>query len=188
MLQSQIWWQIWNPCTISFQNTCFKLFCDLYIFCNGGFQKALHSKINVFVKFEIAINLEITSWIKKNWIPSIWVTGTICMHFHQNLGRSRLILHFFGVIWGGMTKHYLFLDFIIWLHCVIMCTVCAYCKSTELVSLYIEYLTLNKYYYYCSELPFHHRFSLIISTISLDSKNVGHILDKHFCSYMLMIN
>ena len=57
----------------------------------GIFKKALHSKIVVFVKFESAINLEIRSQIKKNtWIPSIWVTGTICMHFHQNLVRSRL--------------------------------------------------------------------------------------------------
>ena len=57
----------------------------------GIIKKALHSKIDVFVKFESAINLEIRGQIKKkNWIPSIWVTGTICMHFHQNLGRSRL--------------------------------------------------------------------------------------------------
>ena len=54
-------------------------------------KKARHSKIDVFVKFESAINLEIGDQIKKKpWIPSIWVTGTICMHFHQNLGRSRL--------------------------------------------------------------------------------------------------
>ena len=54
-------------------------------------KKARHSKIDVFVKFESAINLEIRGQIKiKTWIPSIWVTGTICMHFHQNLGRSRL--------------------------------------------------------------------------------------------------
>ena len=65
----------------------------------GIFQKALHSKIDVFVKFESAINLEIRGQIeKKPWIPSIWVTRTICMHFHQNLGRSRLDLHFFWVI------------------------------------------------------------------------------------------
>ena len=56
----------------------------------GIFKKALHSKIDVFVKFESAINLEIKGQIKKKWIPSIWVTGTTCMHFHQNLGRSRL--------------------------------------------------------------------------------------------------
>ena len=55
-----------NPCTISFQNKCFKLFCDLYILCNGVFKKALHSKIDVFVKFdESAINLEIRGQIKK---------------------------------------------------------------------------------------------------------------------------
>ena len=54
------------------------------------FKKALHSKIDVFVKFESAINLEIRGQIKKNGIPSTWVTGTICMHFHQNLGWSRL--------------------------------------------------------------------------------------------------
>ena len=65
----------------------------------GIFKKALHTKIDVFVNFESAINLEISGQIKKKtWIPSIWVTGTICMHFHQNLVRSRLILHFFGVI------------------------------------------------------------------------------------------
>ena len=70
----------------------------------GIFEKALHSKIEVFVKFESAINLEIRGHIKKkNWIIFIWVTGTICKYFHQNLGRSRLILHFFGVIRGGMT-------------------------------------------------------------------------------------
>ena len=56
----------------------------------GIFKKTLHSKIDVFVKFESAINLEIRGQIKKKWIPSIWVTGTICMYFHQNLGRSRL--------------------------------------------------------------------------------------------------
>ena len=57
----------------------------------GIFKKALHSKIDVFVKFESAINLEIRDQIKKKpWIPSIWVTETICMHFHQNLARSRL--------------------------------------------------------------------------------------------------
>ena len=62
----------------------------------GIFIKALHSKIDVFVKFESAINLEIRGQIKqKKWIPSIWVTRTICMHFPQNLGRSRLVLHFF---------------------------------------------------------------------------------------------
>ena len=65
----------------------------------GTFKKALHSKIDVFVKFESAINLEIRGQIKKkNCFPSIWVTRTICMHFHQNLGRSRLDLHFFWVI------------------------------------------------------------------------------------------
>ena len=62
----------------------------------GIFKKALHSKIDVFVKFESAINLEIRGQIKKKiGFPSIWVTRTICMHFHQNLGRSRLDLHFF---------------------------------------------------------------------------------------------
>ena len=67
----------------------------------GIFKKALHSKIDVFVKFESAINLEIRGQTKKTtWFPSIWVTGTICMYFHQNLGRSRLG-HW--VIWHGMT-------------------------------------------------------------------------------------
>ena len=62
-------------------------------------KKALHSKIDVFVKFESAINLEIRGQIKKKTcIPSIRVTRTICMHFHQNLGRSRLDFHFFWVI------------------------------------------------------------------------------------------
>ena len=38
----------------------------------GIFKKALHSKIDVFVKFKSAINLEIRGQIKKkNWIPSI---------------------------------------------------------------------------------------------------------------------
>ena len=54
-------------------------------------KKARHSKIDVFVKFESDINLEISGQIiKKKWISSIWVTWTICMYFHQNLGRSRL--------------------------------------------------------------------------------------------------
>ena len=57
----------------------------------GIFKKALHSKIDIFVKFESAINLEIRGQIKKTWIPSIWVTRTICMHFHENLGRSCLM-------------------------------------------------------------------------------------------------
>ena len=69
-----------------------------YIFCAmGTFKKALHSKIDVFVKFESAISLEIRGQIlKKNCISSIWVTKTKRMHFHQNLGRSRLDLHFLG--------------------------------------------------------------------------------------------
>ena len=48
------------------------------MFCAMGiFKKALHSKIDVFVKFESAINLELRGQIKKKtWIPSIWVTGT----------------------------------------------------------------------------------------------------------------
>ena len=62
----------------------------------GIFKKALCSKIDVFVKFESAINLDIRGQItKKPWIPSIWVTRTICMHFHQNLSQSPLVLHFF---------------------------------------------------------------------------------------------
>ena len=40
----------------------------------GIFKKALHSKIDIFLKFESAINLEIRGQIKKKtWIPSIWV-------------------------------------------------------------------------------------------------------------------
>ena len=61
----------------------------------GNFEKAPHSKIDVFVKFESAINLETEVKLKQKGNPSIWVTRTICMHFHQNLGRSRLVLHFF---------------------------------------------------------------------------------------------
>ena len=65
----------------------------------GIFKKVLYLKIDVFLKFESVINLEIRGQIKKKtWIPSFWVTRTICMHFHQNLGRSRLVLHFFWVI------------------------------------------------------------------------------------------
>ena len=62
----------------------------------GIFKKALngHLKIDVFVKFEIRGQI----W-KKTWIPSIWVTGTICMHFRQNLGRSCLI---FALFWGDL--------------------------------------------------------------------------------------
>ena len=43
------------------------LHCSVtYIFCAMGiFKKALHSKIDVFVKFESAINLEIRDQIKK---------------------------------------------------------------------------------------------------------------------------
>ena len=56
----------------------------------GIFKKALHSKIDVFVKFESAINLEIRSQIKKK-IDSFYLGHRDqCMHFHQNLGRSRL--------------------------------------------------------------------------------------------------
>ena len=46
-------------------------------------------KSDVFVEIESTINLERRGQIKKKtWIPSIWVTGTICMQFHQNLSRS----------------------------------------------------------------------------------------------------
>ena len=55
------------------------------------FKNAVHSKIDVFVKFESVINLEIRGQIKKKWFSSIWVTGTICIKFYQNLGRSRLV-------------------------------------------------------------------------------------------------
>ena len=41
----------------------------------GIFLNAVYSKIDVFVKFESAINLEIKVQIKKKtWIPFIWVT------------------------------------------------------------------------------------------------------------------
>ena len=52
------------------------------------------NKIDSFVKFESAINLGIRGQIykkkKEAWIPSIWVTGTISMQFHQNLRRSHV--------------------------------------------------------------------------------------------------
>ena len=56
----------------------------------GIFIKALHPKIDVFVKFESAINLEIRGQIIKK--PGFLLFGSQgpCMHFHQNLGRSRL--------------------------------------------------------------------------------------------------
>ena len=55
------------------------------------YKKAVHAKIDVFVKFENTINLEIRGpIINTTWIPSIWVTGTICMQFHQNLCQTRL--------------------------------------------------------------------------------------------------
>ena len=56
----------------------------------GIFKKALHSKIDVFLKFESAINLDIRSQIKKNGFLLFGSQGTICMHFHLNLCRSRL--------------------------------------------------------------------------------------------------
>ena len=63
------------------------------------FKRALHLKIDVFVKFKSAINLEIRGQIfKKLDFFYLGYRGMQCMHFHQNLGRSRLILHFFWVI------------------------------------------------------------------------------------------
>ena len=55
----------------------------------GIFKRPLTRKFDVFVKFESARNLEIRGEIKKRFL-SIWVTRTICKHFHQNLGRIRL--------------------------------------------------------------------------------------------------
>ena len=53
----------------------------------GILKKARHSKIDVFVKFESAINLEISS--QKSGFLLFGSQGPLCMHFHQNLGRSR---------------------------------------------------------------------------------------------------
>ena len=45
------------------------------------FRNAVYSKIDVFVKFESAINLEIKVQIKKKtWIPFIWVTRITYMY------------------------------------------------------------------------------------------------------------
>ena len=46
----------------------------------GIFKNAVYSKIDVFVKFESAINLEIKVQIKKNWIPFTWVTRVTYMY------------------------------------------------------------------------------------------------------------
>ena len=47
----------------------------------GIFLNAVYSKIDVFVKFESAINLEIKVQIKKKpWIPFIWVTRITYMY------------------------------------------------------------------------------------------------------------
>ena len=47
----------------------------------GILKKNVYSKIDVFVKFESAINLEIKVQIKKkNWIPSIWVIRITYMY------------------------------------------------------------------------------------------------------------
>ena len=66
----------------------------------GIFKKALHSKIDVFVKFESSINLEIRGQIKKTTLDSFYLgyKDHMYMHFHQNLGRSCLVLHFLWVI------------------------------------------------------------------------------------------
>ena len=45
------------------------------------FINAVYSKIDDFVKFESAINLEIKGQIKKkDWIPFIWVTRITYMY------------------------------------------------------------------------------------------------------------
>ena len=46
----------------------------------GILKKTVYSKIDVFVKFESAINLEIKVQITKNWIPSIWVIRITYMY------------------------------------------------------------------------------------------------------------
>ena len=47
----------------------------------GIFKNAVYSKIDVFVKFESAINLEIKVQIKKkSWIPFTWVTRITYMY------------------------------------------------------------------------------------------------------------
>ena len=47
----------------------------------GIFENAVYSKIDVFVEFESAINLEIKVQIKKKtWIPFIWVTRITYMY------------------------------------------------------------------------------------------------------------
>ena len=47
----------------------------------GIFLNAVYSEIDVFVKFESAINLEIKVQIKKKtWIPFIWVTRITYMY------------------------------------------------------------------------------------------------------------
>ena len=47
----------------------------------GIFEKTVYSKIDVFVKFESAINMEIKVQIKKKiWIPFIWVTRITYMY------------------------------------------------------------------------------------------------------------
>ena len=51
----------------------------------GIFKKAVHSKIDVFVKFESAINPEIRGQIKKK---DIWVTGTLGIQLVSSKSRS----------------------------------------------------------------------------------------------------
>ena len=57
----------------------------------GIFKKVLHSKSDIFVKFESAINLEIQGQIEKK-IDSFYLGHRDRMYafFYQNLGRSRL--------------------------------------------------------------------------------------------------
>ena len=64
----------------------------------GIFKKDLLSKIDVFVKFESAINLETRGQIKKNWIPSIWVTRTI--HMYALPSKSGSEPFSFAFYWG----------------------------------------------------------------------------------------
>ena len=52
----------------------------------GIFKKTLHSKIDVFAKFESAINLE-RGQIKKKWIPCIWVTGLIPYYYIDEINH-----------------------------------------------------------------------------------------------------
>ena len=64
----------------------------------GIFLNIVYSKIDVFVKFESAINLEIRGQIEKN-LYSYYLGDKDHMYaLSSKSARSRLDLHFFGVI------------------------------------------------------------------------------------------